>query len=264
MLMDIRRTYSRADEELAPRTGLGWVNSLGLSANYLPPGIEGCSSKPNREALFRMVADKQQDTMALCATIFAWGGMHVRHGRELFRAGAKWRETAETVRFGNLNRAEAYALFHKLRADGALPGMGPAYFTKLVFFLRGSALTDPGYIMDQWTGCSVNLLTGDPCTVLMNATYAWDSPTTLRSDFQVSDKNDAQRYERFCAVIDGIADAVGLDPVDAELLLMSQGRGRGAWRRHVLAHRQVPSIASRQRTAMSQSGVDDVSAETDG
>ena len=139
--------------------------------------------------------------------------------------------------------------------------MGPAYFTKLVFFLRGSDVADPGYIMDQWTGCSVNLLTGDPCTVLMNANYTWIRPTTLRSDFQVSDKNDARRYGHFCSIIDDIASMVSLDPVDAELLLMSQGRGRGAWRRHVQAHRQAPSIASSQQVVMSLSDVDDVGDE---
>ena len=263
ILLDVRRTHSRAAEEVAPRTGLGWMNSLRLGAEHHPPGIEGCGSKPNREALFRMVADEQQDTMALCATILAWGGMHVRHGRELFRAGSKWRKTAETVRFENLSRAEAYALFHRLRAEGDLPGLGPAYFTKLVFFLRGSAVTDLGYIMDQWTGCSVTLLTGDPHMVLMNAIYVWDGPTKLRSAFQVSDANDANRYERFCSVIDSIADVVDLHPIDAELLLMSQGRGRGAWRRHVLAHRQAPSIALGQQIAMPQSDAEDVRTETD-
>jgi hypothetical protein len=252
-LMEVRQTYSRAAEERAPRTGRSWIESLGLGTGYDPPGIEGHASKPNREALFRMVTDRQQDTMALCATILAWGGMHVRHGRDLFRAGVKWREIAETVRLGGLSRMEAYALFHQLRIEGSLPGMGPAFFTKLVFFLRGSAVTDPGYIMDQWTGCSVNILAGDPCPVLMNGTHAWISPMTFRSDFQVSDQNDAGRYQQFCTTIDDIAEAVGLERIDAELLLMSQGRGRGAWRQHVLAHRQAPSIDSNRQVRMTKS-----------
>jgi hypothetical protein len=241
MLMEVRRTYNRANEEPAPRSGWSWMNSLGLSAEHQPPGIAQCASKPNRDALFQMVADRQQDTPSLCAAIFAWGGMHVRHGRELFRTAARWREAAEMVRFGNLSRTEAYALFHRLRAEGVLPGMGPAYYTKLIFFLRGSDVADPGYIMDQWTGCSINLLLGQPGPVLMNAAFTWTTPTTFRSDFQVSEMNDAGRYERFCSGLEAVAEAVGLDPIHAELLLMSQGRGRGVWRRHVLAHRQAPT-----------------------
>ncbi|MFZ4410867.1 MAG: hypothetical protein ACOYOH_26225 [Paracraurococcus sp.] len=213
-----------------------------MDKEYQLPGIEQHGTKPNRDGLFGLVTAGHQDTMTLCAVILAWGGMHVRHGKALFRAGPKWRAVAEEVRFGGLSRTKAYSLFHKLRAEGALPGMGPAFFTKLVFFLRGKDAADLGYIMDQWTGCSVNLLTGNPNAVLMNATYAWSGATKLRSAFQVSDANDAAHYERFCYVIDSIADEVSLTPIDAELLLMSQGRGRGTWRRHVLAHRQAPTM----------------------
>jgi hypothetical protein len=156
-------------------------------------------------------------------------------------SSGKWRQVAENVRFEGLSRTDAYALFHKRRSDGALPGMGPAYYTKLIFFLRGRDVADPGYIMDQWTGCSVNLLISHPGAVLMNATHTWVSPNKLRSDFQVSEFNNAERYERFCAAVEAVANAVDLDPIDAELLLMSQGRGRGVWRQYVLAHRLAPT-----------------------
>lgn len=239
-LREARGAYNRSDEEAAPRTGREWVASLGLSDEYELPGIEQHGSKPNRDALFRLAADDRQDTLTICAVIMAWGGMHVCHGKGLFRAGAKWRGVAEEVRFGGISRAKAYSLFHALRVKGALPGMGPAFFTKLVFFLRGKDIFDFGYIMDQWTGCSLNVLTGDPNTVLMNAIYTWTRSMTIRSDFQVSDENGVDRYERFCAAIDRIADEISLPPIDAELLLMSQGRGRGVWRQHVIAHRQPP------------------------
>ncbi|UFN51582.1 hypothetical protein LPC08_25295 (plasmid) [Roseomonas sp. OT10] len=248
-LRKARRAYDRAAEERGTRTGLEWVTSLGLGERDGLPGIERHRSEPNREDLFSLVADASQDTMTLCAVILAWGGMRVSHGKALFGAGAGavWRRAAEEVRFEDLGRADAYSRFHALRLRKVLPGMGPAYFTKLVFFLRGKDVHDVGYIMDQWTGCSLNVLTGDPNTVLMNATYTWKrSKKTrqvgLRSAFQVSDENGPDRYERFCSAVDRIAGEVSLSRMDAELLLMSRGRGRGAWRKHVLHHRQTPTI----------------------
>jgi len=123
--------------------------------------------------------------------------------------------------------------------------MAPAYFTKLIFFLRGADVADTGYIMDQWAGCSVNILTGDPCAVLMNATYTWKvpkkGPKKLAADFQVSEHNTAEDYERFCRVVDEIAVITKLPPHDAELLLMSEGKGKGAWRKYVVDNRRLPA-----------------------
>lgn len=240
-LWEASRSYRRdKDEEPGARTGAGWVKSLALPSKLRPPGIAEHTSKPNREELFDLVADGRQDTRTLCAVILAWGGMRVKNGQQIFAQVNQWCGAADRVRKGKLTRTAAYDLFHGLRLEGRLPGMGPAFFTKLVFFLRGRNVKDPGYIMDQWTSCSVNLLSEEPSVVLMNATYIWDKQGKLRSDFQVSDQNDECRYERFCAVVDHVAEKVDLPQIDAELLLMSRGKGKGAWRRHVLNHRRAP------------------------
>lgn len=59
------------------------------------------------------------------------------------------------LRTGGLSRCEAYRLF---LGTGAIPGIGPAFFTKLIYFFSP---TPDFYILDQWTAKSVNLLTGN-------------------------------------------------------------------------------------------------------
>jgi hypothetical protein len=245
VLKKMRANYCRQTEEAASRTGLDWYNSLQLPADFkVPAGIEKQTSKPNRDVLFKLASDQSVTTVTLCAVILAWGGMRASNGKMLFSQQDRWREAVDKVRFNKLTRREAYRLLHELRLKGELPGMGPAYFTKLIFFLRGPGVNDMGYIMDQWTGCSVNVLTGNPSMVLMNVTCTWKSATTVSSDFTVSDRNGPDHYEQFCAAVDHIAAAMDLDRQDAELLLMSQGRGRGDWRKHVITHRKAISVGA--------------------
>jgi len=66
------------------------------------------------------------------------------------------------LRSDKLTRAGAYNLF---AGTNALPGLGPAYFTKLLFFFSP---TKSNYIMDQWTTKSMMLLTGDRNLVQMS------------------------------------------------------------------------------------------------
>jgi hypothetical protein len=100
--------------------------------------------------------------------------------------------------------------------------MGPAYFTKLIFFL------DPkhdGYIMDKWTATSVNLL-WNPWLIKLSAEY------------YVTDRNTEIEYEKFCQVIERIATELNLSPVIVEERLFSSGgRKSHPWRRHVKDYR---------------------------
>lgn len=153
-----------------------------------------------------------------------------------------------TIREERVSRAQSYKLLSDLRKQKVLPGMGPAYFTKLIFFLRGARKEGTGYIMDQWTGCSINLLAAGSPPVLMNAAYTWASPRRFSADFRVSELNDEIRYERFCSGLDKIAEELSMSQIDAELLLMSAGRGKGAWRSYVKKHRCVPDVMHDGRT----------------
>lgn len=123
--------------------------------------------------------------------------------------------------------------------------MGPAYYTKLIFFLMPrTGGCNPGYIMDQWVGCSINLLASSR-VVLMDYSLMWKrfkGGVRQEASFVVSDLNDEKHYEAYCCHIEEVAKRIGRKPDDTELLLMSEGgRIKQQWREYVIQNRQVPS-----------------------
>lgn len=156
----------------------------------------------------------------ICA--MAWGlqgaagrGKHVRN------AWAGRDEIARRLtllRAGGFSRRRAYDLF----AEDPIPGLGPSYFTKLIYFFRPDA--DVGYIMDQWTGKSVNLLTGHHVVRMYGA-----APAAA---------NTSENYEGFCRVVDWLATHTGCTGDELEQRLFSQNgqfrRPRGPWRAYVV------------------------------
>ena len=104
-------------------------------------------------------------------------------------------------------------------------GMGPAYFTKLIFFLMPeSASSARGYIMDQWTSRSMNLLKSDARFIktVVSGNSRW-----------VADSNDEGTYEAFCREVETLAAILSMRPDKAEELLFSEGRGKGRWRNYL-------------------------------
>ena len=197
------------------------------------------AKKTRRREIFEFVGHCASIHLA-CASILAWGGMHRLHGKKLFET-TDWLKTAERIRAGELDREQAYDQFAELRLRGSTPGMGPAYFTKLIFFLapRTDRSPAPGYIMDQWTACSVNLLLGNPDAVLTDCSYTWKKGAQRDSSYTVSEFNDGARYELFCSAIEALAKILGLPPSEAELLLLSEGGKKPlTWRSYVKRHRR--------------------------
>jgi hypothetical protein len=105
-----------------------------------------------------------------------------------------------------------------------LPGLGIGYFTKLICFLAPQL---NGYILDQWLGKSINLLTGKKLVSITDK--GW-----------VTDKNDANTYEVFCSKIDALAKLIQCSGLETEERLFSKGAigksERGAWRKYVMKH----------------------------
>lgn len=121
------------------------------------------------------------------------------------------------LREGNLTRVEAYNLF---LGEGDIHQLGPSYFTKLLFFFSP---TPDFYIMDQWTGKSINLLTGIPVVRM-----------TRRNDATPLPSNKAGNYQAYCEEVDIIAKRLGVKGEQAEEMLMSKGRpDPWPWRLHV-------------------------------
>ena len=106
-------------------------------------------------------------------------------------------------------------------------GIGPAYYTKLIFFCHPK---HDGYIMDQWTARSANLLIdqSDNRIRLNKSKY-----------FQgVSDFNNQCVYEEFCCNVERLAKECG-NPYPSEIeeaLFSKGGRNKLDWRRYVIMH----------------------------
>lgn len=179
-------------------------------------------------------------TTDLSAAILVWGGVRDNNGALLVKGGREWIQVGERIRAGEYTRAQAYDKFRQLKKNEDMKGMGPAYFTKLIYFLMPDSGANPkGYIMDQWLACSINLLFGQ-ATVKVNENVMWQSAQNIRVNSTVSDENTGQDYETFCRAIEYVWGKMGAGwtPDAVELALMSKGGKRPErWRKYVTTHR---------------------------
>lgn len=217
-------------EWLAGRVPSQWALNVGLPKQIIErlPG-----KKLNRAELRDFCSNA--DPSAAVATVLAWGGMKVAHGKRIVSPSfwAKLKPIAAELKQGELHRKTAYDTLMQYRAENRGCGLGPAYFTKLIYFL------DPkhnGYIMDQWTSLSVNLVFskgGRPIVDMVTSTYRGRRTDT------VSDKNKPDNYDAFCLCIEHLAEKLGTtDPSTAEEWAFSRGgKSPAPWRAYVLANR---------------------------
>lgn len=179
----------------------------------------------------------------LAIAILSWGGMNREHGKSLFQ-NKEWLELIEKIKSNQIRtREEAYALFTALRKNKKLKGMGPAYFTKLICFVNPSL---KGYIMDQWTSKSINLLFENKIVALTNSGH-------------VADKNSSAIYEDFCLKIEFLANLLNLKPIDLEENLFSNGGiNKGKWRQFVVNNWD---INGKQKTTKKVQIINDIEME---
>ena len=133
-----------------------WVITYGLN------NLEGLPDLPDQmldRAEVREICQNPEYPVLygyICA--MAWGGQGAggrgRYVVDSWNARNLIISRLENLRANNLNRRDAYNLFLN---DNRVPGLGPAYFTKLLYFFSPEPTY---YIMDQHTARSVNLLTG--------------------------------------------------------------------------------------------------------
>jgi hypothetical protein len=214
------------------RVPLNWFNSVQESAKFGDTRqLALADEKVSRVALFEMARSMNISTLTCCISIFAWGGMKIRHGVSLFVGDLSWLKLADEVRQGRLDRQASYQRFSQLRSEGGLSGMGPAYYTKLIFFLLPKC--PHGYIMDQWTSASINLLFEQRIVKTKLAKGRRGLEET------VADDNESADYEKFCNAVEEIADRLGVTPDHAEELMFSNGgRQKGHWRQYVISERE--------------------------
>lgn len=169
----------------------------------------------------------------ICA--MAWGSQGAglgggKHVRLAWKHASKIEKILLAIRSGGLTRCQAYNLF---LGTGAIPGLGPAYFTKLLYFFS----PQPNfYIMDQWTAKSINLITGRNVIKL--------------SGDNVSTNNTCGNYEAYCQEVDAIAGHLSQSGENTEEMLMSKGGKRPwPWRCHV---KNTPKCTLRYNSTLNQ------------
>ncbi|MCY3940477.1 MAG: hypothetical protein OXG29_05255 [Gammaproteobacteria bacterium] len=195
-----------------------------------------------RSEVFQLASCPTASLPIVCAAVMAWGGMRPNNWKTLVSGSSEWLDVAGEIRGGAISRKEAYGQLNVLRRKKKLKGAGPAYFTKLIYFLtpRDGRDLKPGYIMDQWAGCSINLLAGRD-VVLMNVTMSWKRQAERlipKYEFNAADENTADNYESFCCAVDCLSELCSLDVSQIDRELFSRGGSKPeSWRRHVVDHR---------------------------
>lgn len=159
--------------------------------------------------------------------IFAWGGMTVKNGKGVLQK-LNWVGTAHSLRIGEIDHFEAYDQFFDHCTAGEIKSCGPAYYTKLLFFLPSSD-ENRGIIMDQWTARSINLLVGRPIVRLLK------NSGSARS-YRVSSSNSCSVYRTFYGLVEALAARLIVTKEEAEMRLFSEGRGKGRWREYLKQH----------------------------
>lgn len=189
---------------------------------------DACTSAGNkpmsRKELFHFCAQSNVDAKDMFVAICAWGRMRISNGRRAWHSVEKWSPVVAKLKGDCQNRLEAYRRFYKLCNDGNFPGVGPAFFTKLIFFIRPDL---NGYIMDQWTARSINLLYGTKIKL-----------TRLKpGEKMVSPTNPPEIYEEFCCEMEDLAQRLHRSPAEAEEVIFSNGgKDRASWRRYVIGN----------------------------
>lgn len=225
-------------DDLGGKSGQSFGQKLkGVVATRLPEG------RIKRSKVFALAADASVNTITICAAAMAWGGMNERYSGKFFDlADQGWLAVAEMVRSGQLSRQDAYTEFSKLREADKLYGVGPAYFTKLIYFLTprdGSQKANP-FIMDQWAGCSINLFVNREL-VKMDVTRSWGKgKQEPKLSYRVADANTSSHYEAFCAEADALCNHFGLSADEMDRALVANGgQKKSSWRKYVIKNRRV-------------------------
>jgi hypothetical protein len=201
------------------RNAFDWMRSAQLDGLS-----DAISSKPLSRSFLKEIAASSNSASDrdVLWSILAWGGIKRDAARRLSLNEQLWVRVVGALRRDNLDRRASYDLcadaVHKVKAGG----IGPAYFTKLIFFANPR---HDGFIMDQWTARSVNLLVDGPPVVRM------------RTRDHVDPRNNSEVYERFCRILEELSShLLNRTAEETEQCLFSTGgKNAAAWRRYLVA-----------------------------
>jgi hypothetical protein len=201
----------------------GWWNWVSKRIETPFPETELPECQLNRDKL-KMFCNKDSGKAdwECLAAVMAWGGQNRKHGVTVFNRFEEVQPIIHEMRHGAISHIEAYKRFDAIWQKPEKLGMGAAYFTKLIFFCEP---THEGYIMDQWTSKSINLL--------------MDKEIVHLTAGHVIKKNTYENYANFCSCTNSIAEALNIQSDDkgekVEIAMFSKGgREKWRWRQHVV------------------------------
>jgi Putative 8-oxoguanine DNA glycosylase OGG-like protein len=214
------------------RAATEWLKDLNRNGLIVANDeAEFCSRKLDRKGLLNYCRANTNSNLAALVAVMAWGRMKVKHGRLALDDRGVTRGTVlklvHQIRTSTSDRAADYKRFYEARRNGSLEGIGPAYYTKLLFFLRPDRTA---YILDQWTAKSIHVLTSSRQFPKLNG---------AKGVATVSDRVTPDDYEKYCLIVDNMAayEPAGWTGPDVEERMFSQGgRDPKHWRQYVKEH----------------------------
>jgi hypothetical protein len=211
------------------------VEPFNKSAKQMFPNFEKLKDHSySRDEVFEFINDQKNDELTCAFLIFAWGGMSYKNARLVLSSPKPMIENIELIRADAIDRDNAYHGFYTCNQAKIVKGLGPAFYTKLLYYF-GKKNGWKAYIMDQWTALSINYLF-DRGVVKMNKVkkkYELGYAVSGHNDYQVYDKfNNA--LEQLSHELSQLVENKNFTPEEAEIMIFSEGRGKGAWRTHLL------------------------------
>lgn len=232
------RTFEKIFRET--KSSAGWkgasIESWRGTTGYQPPASisqDLLQKRLERSDLRTLRNNTAFDTYDLCVFILAWGEMHRNNASLFLKRRDDWMPVAEDLRAGRIDPDTGYERFFKLSRAKKMPGCGPAYYTKLLFFLPPEGARR-GVIMDQWTSRSINVLTQRPVVKLL--------PTDV--GYRVAPTNSEKVYAEFCGLVEDLSQEICKDRSpdkveEIEMQLFSKGGARkDPWRKLVASRDQ--------------------------
>ena len=163
----------------------------------IPSVLQGVVGQFTRSQVRSICRDASIHPLLGYAAVMAWGGQNFR----FFDMSIQSRSLIPLLmrlKGSGYTRAEDFD--HCLRL---IPGVGIAYFTKLLFFFRPAS---DAYILDQWTAKGITFLCSPNAPIRLDRSGHAPAPDTR-----------GREYEEFCKCIEQAASSIGWTPEQVEI-----------------------------------------------
>jgi hypothetical protein len=107
------------------------------AASQIFKDIEKLEDRPySRDEVFEFINNSRNDDLTCAFLVFAWGGMSYRNARLILSNTKPMLNNVELIRNNDIYRDDAYHEFYVYHQAKIVKGLGPAFYTKLLYFLE--------------------------------------------------------------------------------------------------------------------------------